>query len=252
MSDIRPPLQPAPEQPPLGHDSGDRIPADELLPDVKQLLDAPESSKYEDCKDSVEHHCHSSNRPAMLGDQDQNEVADAPKEATAHIRQTVPHAPFLADRSIRDRAVLADPGVSDPDAVAMGSIPSVADCEREIAAPQTPQTSNTPNAPNTQLAEDTDFAQPTGWGSLWRIERNGKYYRWRLRFTEGKDTPKEWRRLDRTGGKITPPIEAALNARPGTGRHRASRIAAERLRCRALAVAERLRPIPRIGTEGED
>ena len=132
VSDIRPPLQPAPELPPLGHDSGDRIPADELLPDVKQLLDAPESSQYEDCKDSVEHHRHSGNWPIVPGHQNQDEVADAPKEATAHIRQTVPHAPFLADRNIRDRAVLADPGVSGTDAVAMGSVSSVADPEREV------------------------------------------------------------------------------------------------------------------------
>ena len=57
-------------------------------------LDAPESSQYEDCKDSVEHHRHSGNWPVVPGHQDQDEVADAPKEATAHIRQTVPHAPF--------------------------------------------------------------------------------------------------------------------------------------------------------------
>ena len=78
--------------------------------------------KYEDCKDSVEHHRHSGNWPAVPGDQNQDEVADAPKEATAHIRQTVPHAPFLADRGRRDVVPVADPGVSGPDVVAMGSI----------------------------------------------------------------------------------------------------------------------------------
>ena len=49
VSDIRPHSN-RPRTPPLGHDSGDPIPADELLPGVKQLLDAPESSQYEDCK----------------------------------------------------------------------------------------------------------------------------------------------------------------------------------------------------------
>ena len=195
VSDIRPPLQPAPELPPLGHDSGDRIPADELLPGVKQLLDAPESRQYEDCKDSVEHHRHSGNWPVVLGHQDQNEVADAPKEATAHIRQTVPHAPFLADRGIRDRAVLADPGVSGPNAVAMGSIPSVADCEREIAAPLLPREQANPVQeqqvallPSEQAKAQADWLKsllPTLSAGWWDVAANGKGFIIKQKWREG-------------------------------------------------------------------
>lgn len=183
VSDIRPPLQPAPELPPLGHDSGDLIPAEELLPGVKQLLDAPESSQYEDCKDSVEHHRHSGNRPVVPGHQNQDEVASDTKEATAHIRQTVPHAPFLADRNIRDRAVLADPGVSGTDAVAMGSVPSVADSQREV----TGATRGTDDAP--QDATPLESTGPHVAQGKWQVDavKTSKgAWAFRLRWAEGR------------------------------------------------------------------
>ena len=183
MSDIRPPLQPAPELPPLGHDSGDLIPVDELLPGVKQLLDAPESRQYEDCKDSVEHYRHSGNWPAVPGHQDQDEVASDTKEATAHIRQTVPHAPFLADRGRRDAVPVADPGGSGPGAVAMGSVPSVADCEREVTAPLLPREQANPVQeqqvallPSEQAKAQADWLKsllPTLSAGWWDVAANG-------------------------------------------------------------------------------
>lgn len=55
--------------------------------------------------------------------------------------------------------------------------------------------------------------------SLWRMERNGKYYFFRHRFN----------RETKPGGKITPEIEEAMKARKGHGRHKSSREDAERL-----------------------
>jgi hypothetical protein len=67
------------------------------------------------------------------------------------------------------------------------------------------------------------------WGKLWRLERNGAYYKWRLAFTP--------ERCSRSGGKLTPEIVRALQSRPGHGRHAASRENAELLRKRASCLA---------------
>jgi hypothetical protein len=106
--------------------------------------------------------------------------------------------------------------------------------------PQIPQAANAPNAPNVTF-ENTEFARPTGWGKLWRMERNGVYFRYRLRFTNSGETPQEFQRVTRQGGKISPKIERALSKRPGKGRHEVSRIEAGRFRSRALDIAGRIR-----------
>lgn len=106
--------------------------------------------------------------------------------------------------------------------------------------PQMPQAANAPNAPNVTF-ENTDFARPTGWGKLWRMERNGVYYRYRLRFTNSGETPQEFQRVTRQGGKISPKIERALSKRPGKGRHEVSRVEAGRFRSRAVDLASRIR-----------
>ena len=160
--------------------------------------------------------------------QDQNEVADAPKEKPRTFAKRCHTLLFWLIVAGSGIVPVADLASSDPDVVAMGSISSVADCEREVAAPQRLKTSNTPNTQNTQLAEeDTDFAQYLRQRRLWRIEPQ-----WKILAApplhRGKDTPKEWRRLDRTGGKSLP-IGNRLNAGPGTGRHGANQLPPERL-----------------------
>jgi hypothetical protein len=116
--------------------------------------------------------------------------------------------------------------------------------------PQIPQMANAPNAPRVTL-ENAEFAKSTGWGKLWRIERNGIYFRYKLRFTDAKDTPQEFRKVTRQGGKITPKIEAVLRKRPGHGRHAASRLEAGRFRGRALDLASRIRSSAGRGVDGE-
>lgn len=108
--------------------------------------------------------------------------------------------------------------------------------------PQTWQASNATNATTGTLL-NTEFAQPSGWGKLWRLERNGNYCNWRLRFTDGKETPKEFQRITRPGGKITARIEAKFAKRKGKGRHAESRADADRFRGRALDLAKRIRSI---------
>lgn len=97
--------------------------------------------------------------------------------------------------------------------------------------PQMPQQANATNA-TTQTVEN---AQPSGWGKLWRIEKNGNYYIYRLRFHPD--------RITRPGGKITAAIETKCHNRKGKGRHKESRQEAERLRSRALDIADRIRRI---------
>lgn len=113
---------------------------------------------------------------------------------------------------------------------------------------QMPELSNATNATNatTESLESVDFssvafAQPTGWGKLWRIERNGNYFIYRLRFVDSKDTPAEYRRITRKGGRLTPRIEAKLQERKGRGRHAESRTDADRFRGRAFDLAKRIR-----------
>jgi hypothetical protein len=83
------------------------------------------------------------------------------------------------------------------------------------------------------------------------MERNGAYFKYRLRFTDAKETPQELQRVTRQGGRITPKIEAILAKRPGNGRHSASRVEAGRLRNRALDLASRIRSITGRGVDGE-
>jgi hypothetical protein len=109
----------------------------------------------------------------------------------------------------------------------------------------------TANATNA-TTQSVEFAQPTGWGKLWRIEKNGKYFFYRLRFTDSADTPKELRRVTRPGGRLTPEIEKFSKRRPGSGRHKKSRIEADRYRSRALTVAVCFRSGVGSGTVGED
>lgn len=96
-----------------------------------------------------------------------------------------------------------------------------------------------------------EFAKPSGWGDLWRLERNGKYFFYRLRFTDSGDVPQELKRITQPGGKITPEIEAALRKRKGQGRHKESREEAERHRRRAIAVAGQFRPGAGGGIAGQ-
>lgn len=111
---------------------------------------------------------------------------------------------------------------------------------------QMPQMQANATNATTQDLESVDFsvvafAEPTGWGKLWRIERNGNYFIYRLRFVDSKDTPKEYRRITRKGGKLTPKIEAKLEERKGRGRHAESRTDADRFRSRAFDLAKRIR-----------
>ena len=126
----------------------------------------------------------------------------------------------------------------------------------KITAPNAPKMAgqmplaNAPNSPNVTF-DNTDFAKPSGWRKLWRLERNGIYYKYRLRFTNTKETPRELTRVTRQGGRISPKIEKALQKRPGKGRHEASRVEATRFRNRAFYLAGRIRSGARRGSGGE-
>jgi hypothetical protein len=92
----------------------------------------------------------------------------------------------------------------------------------------------------------TDFEnldQSAGWDDLWRIEKDGANYKWRLRFGSTRPT--------RPGGRITPEIRKRLKARPGKGRHAGSRADAERLGRRAELAAIGLRPGAKSGPKGQ-
>lgn len=116
--------------------------------------------------------------------------------------------------------------------------------------PQIPQLANAPNAPVATL-DNTEFARPSGWGKLWRMERNGVYFKYRLRFTDANSTPQEFKRVTRQGGRISPKIERALKKRPGKGRHEASRVEAGRFRSRAIDLASRIRSSTGRGADSE-
>lgn len=110
---------------------------------------------------------------------------------------------------------------------------------------QMPQSQTEPKAPN--------LAQPTGWGQLWRLERNGEnYYRYALRFLDSAEVPKELKKTRRQGGKITPQIESKLANRRGRGRHADTRLDATRLRSRAINLAERIRSSSTSRTPGDN
>src|SRR5215813_11205200 len=73
------------------------------------------------------------------------------------------------------------------------------------------------------------FEKPTIWADLWRMERDGNRYRWRLRFAS--------QRCSRSGGDLTPGILRLLRRTPGKGRHAESREKAELLRNRSTYLA---------------
>jgi len=98
-------------------------------------------------------------------------------------------------------------------------------------AAQMPQS----NATNATM-QNIEFAQPSGWGKLWRLVQNGNYYYYELRFINAD-------RVRQKGGKITPAIARKLAARKGKGRHEKSRKEAERFRGAAEHLAERIRAI---------
>lgn len=108
----------------------------------------------------------------------------------------------------------------------------------QTSGDQMPQSLGLANAPNTPglIDANTEFARPAGWSKLWRVERNGKYFKYVLRFVKGKVT--------RPGGRITAKAEKILKKRPGKGRHQASRVEASRLRSRAEHLADRIRSSP--------
>lgn len=85
-----------------------------------------------------------------------------------------------------------------------------------------------------QIPETADFDQPDlERAELWRLEKDGNYCRWRLRFTK--------ERCSRPGGQITDAIAQILADRPGKGRHAEGREDSERLRREAEHYANRLR-----------
>lgn len=142
----------------------------------------------------------------------------------------------------RDSIALPDPVLpvdfgqsgADRDGASLGDVADGMVAESVNATEQMPQMPQPANATNatTQTIEN---AQPSGWGKLWRIEKNGNYYIYRLRFHEG--------RITRPGGKITAAIEAKCHNRKGKGRHKESRQEAERYRGRALDIANRIRSV---------
>lgn len=161
------------------------------------------------------------------------------------------------DESVdRGRDLVGARGVSGPPA--MGEVVGAFEVEKKRpnapkivgGMPQMPQVANAPNAPSLIVAS-TAFAKSTGWSKLWRLERNGLYFKYRLRFTNSNDTPQEIRRVTRQGGRISPKIERALGERPGKGRHEASRVEAGRFRSRAIDLAGRIRSSSRRGVIGE-
>ena len=93
-----------------------------------------------------------------------------------------------------------------------------------------------------QIPDDLEFDTPdTARAELWRLEKDGNYCRWRLRFTKA--------RLSRPGGEITPAIRQMLNERPGKGRHAESRAAAERFRSEVEYLANSLSTSTRRRTQ---
>lgn len=87
------------------------------------------------------------------------------------------------------------------------------------------------------------FDQSTGWNELWRLEKDGNNYRWRLRFVT--------QRVSRSAGKLTAKLARKLKDRPGKGRHQASRQDAARLQRRAESASVSLRASAERRAEGQ-
>jgi len=177
------------------------------------------------------------------------EVRDGQKNETADFVGSPNRGDGLPD--LRPMAVVAERGeVADVIGAFEAKKPTANAPKIVREMPQMPQGSNAPNAPTVTI-ENAGFAKPTGWSKLWRLERNGLYFKYRLRFTNSNDTPQEFKRVTRQGGKIGPKIERALAKRPGSGRHAASRVEAGRFRSRAFDIAGRIRSSAGRGIDGE-
>jgi hypothetical protein len=166
---------------------------------------------------------------------------------------------------------VADLVRAEPESVVHDHKPQTQPANAPKQMPQMPQNgklpepnnlaANAPNAPNSENqmpqsqteAKAPNLAQPTGWGQLWRIERNGEnYYRYALRFLDSAEVPKDLKKTRRQGGKITPQIEVKLANRRGRGRHADTRLDAARLRSRAINLAERIRSSATGRTTGDN
>lgn len=198
-----------------------------------------------------------------------SEEPDSEKELSAAIRQTGQTPRFVRgknekkEQNGKDDLVAFGTGLGDsdlrlfdvPDAVQSGQ-PDQLDDKGDTSIShndQIPQPANTTNH-KPEVAEERElpanatnttdgFATPSGWSKLWRIERNGDYYIYKLRFTDSAEIPQELRRISRKGGKITSRIESKFAERKGKGRHSESRADAERFRNRAVFIAKRIRKI---------
>lgn len=88
------------------------------------------------------------------------------------------------------------------------------------------------------------FDSSSGYEDLWRLEKDGPNYRWRLRFVPGK--------VSRKGGRINANVRRLLSNRPGKGRHAKSRGDADRLRRRAEFAAIGIRSGSQRRLTGKD
>jgi hypothetical protein len=120
-------------------------------------------------------------------------------------------------------------------------IPGHRPVENPLVNPSKLDGLDTPELPGLNFNE---LDQSTGWDELWRLEKDGNNYRWRLRFTP--------ERVSRGAGKVGADIRRRLGQRPGKGRHQASRQDAERLKWRAEFTAVGLRTMPKRRIVGQN
>lgn len=155
-------------------------------------------------------------------------------EISQSVRDWNPNPRFVADKGRVDS--VADSVPTEPDSVVQPQI------ESSNATNATTGKCHTSNATNATMqpeevkavavTQNPVVAVPNEWGKLWRIEKNGRYYVYRLRFHPD--------RITKPGGKITAAIDAKCHNRKGKGRHKESREEATRLRGRAFDIADRL------------
>jgi len=177
----------------------------------------------------------SGNNPAnsFVADQaDFGSVTD--DEIAKSVRDWNPNPRFVADAGRVDS--VADSVSTEPDSI---DLPQANSSNATNATTGKCHTSNATNATMqpeevkaVAVTQNPVVAVPNEWGKLWRIEKNGRYYVYRLRFHPD--------RITRPGGKITAAIDAKCHNRKGKGRHKESREEATRLRSRAFDIADRL------------
>lgn len=140
----------------------------------------------------------------------------------------------LADERRVDSVV--DPVLAKPDSVGLPQSDSSNATNATTGKCHTSNATNATMQPEevkaVAVTQNPVVAVPNEWGKLWRIEKNGRYYVYRLRFHPD--------RITKPGGKITAAIEAKCHNRKGKGRHKESREEATRLRSRAFDIAVRL------------